>query len=758
MGDPGARIERLASLFGPELEDRTRLLHELILELEQGAGAHALTSMRRELHSLKSAARAVGASAIEQVAHAAEGAVHGLIDTGAHTPRAAWIDAVTAAVDLFGTLQREPRTDTSEVIGNLVAVTPETGRDAPSPTRPPEPVQHVRPSVVEASPQPRPLSEVEGVKKVEQNSVRVSLGKLDTLLTESGELSVTHLRVAQRLRELRELQREIERMQRDWTRTRPARSRLRRSQAHAGARDTELLLRMTERTDDTVQSLLQHTRELVGSLAQNTSQLAAVAGAIGEEVMAIRLLPAASVFAPLERLVRDLARQTGKEARLLVSGGDTEVDRRILDELRDPLMHMVRNMIDHGIELPQERHRAGKPVQGTVRLGAAQRGDRVHITVEDDGRGLDLERVRQTAIERNLVSTDRAEQLDEAGLIDLIFHPGFSTRAKVTEISGRGVGMDVVREHVTRLGGEIRVRTTPGSGTCFTISVPLTLATTRVLLVEDGGQLFAIPSSNIERTGRVRLFDIHHLEGRRALQIDGRPVPTVELGEILQHKRSEAADPQPEDWRQFFVLPNGDRSVAVMADRLIDETELVVKGLGAPLTRVRHVSGAAVLGTGAVVVILNPSDLIKSAHGRLDTAPRTSAHDVPAHHVERPKKRVLVVDDSVMTRTLERTILESAGYLVMVAGDGEQALEMLSAEDVAVDAIISDVEMPRMTGLELTAAVRQEERWRHLPIVLVTSLDSPEHIERGAAAGADAYIVKGRFDQGDLLQAIGRLV
>jgi two-component system, chemotaxis family, sensor kinase CheA len=736
MADYEARAERLVSLFGTELDERTRALNALLLQLEQGDAYGALPALRRELHSLKSAARAVGAGGIEQVAHAAERVVAPISGAPTH----AVVDALFAAVDLIGTLRIDPGTDISEVVALLVA------------TSSAQPAVAERPRVVETKTAEH--KEIVEPRKAEQNSVRVSLSKLDALLTESGELSVTHLRVAERLRDLRQLQRDVERLQREWVKSRPVRARLRR--AHNGARDGDELLRVAERADSSLQAILHQTRELVGQLAQNTSQLAAVAGAIGEEVMAIRLLPASAIFLPLERLVRDLGRQTGKDARLVLSGTDTEVDRRILDELRDPLMHMVRNMVDHGLETPPERQRLGKVAQGTVHLGATQRGDRVHISVEDDGRGLNIERIRETAVQRGFLAADRASTIDEASLIDLIFHPGFSTRTSVTEISGRGVGMDVVREHVNRLGGDIRVRTTPGAGTCFTISVPLTLATTRVLLVENGGQTFAIPSSNIERTGRARVADMHRLEGRSALVIDGRPVPTLELSDILQRPRDEATSLQAGEWRPYFVLPQGDRSVAVLADRLIDETELVVKALGSPLTRVRHVGGAAVLGTGAVVVILNPADLIKTAHARLETAPRTSAHELVAAPVEKPKKRVLVVDDSVMTRTLQRTILEGAGYLVVVASDGAQAFEMLS--ETAVDAIVSDVEMPRMSGLELTAAVRQEQRFRHLPVVLVTSLDSPEHIERGAAAGADAYIVKGRFDQNDLLQAVGRLV
>jgi two-component system chemotaxis sensor kinase CheA len=401
---------------------------------------------------------------------------------------------------------------------------------------------------------------------------------------------------------------------------------------------------------------------------------------------------------------------------------------------------------------------AGKPPYGTVSLSAAQRGDRVQICIEDDGRGLDPEAIRSAAVSRGLLSAERDASLEPAAVLELIFHPGFTTRSSVSSLSGRGVGLDVVRDHVQRLGGTISTSSTPGAGTRFVITVPLTLATTRVLLVEDAGQTLAIPSSAIQRTGRAQTTDLLTIEGRRALQLDGRAVPVVELSAVLGSPQDSERDPSSQAWRSFVVLTHSDRAVALLTDRLVDQQELVVKGLEAPLRRVKHVAGAAVLATGNVAVVLNPTDLTKTALASIDsgTLGRWSRATSVASPEESPRRRILLVDDSVMTRTLERSILEAAGYEALVAGDGLQALEVLAAN--TVDAIISDVEMPRMTGLELTSAVRQDERLRHLPVVLVTSLDTPEQIERGAAAGADAYIVKGRFDQGELLDTLGRLL
>jgi len=775
-----ARLEQLQALFGIELFERIDALNARYAELTLHWEPSQAAALIRVLHGLKGAARAAEASAIEQVVHAAEAAV--LAVNAGERPSPRWFEAMRVALEVLPSLHAGTPLDVARVLAGLADATPVTEVEPPgrkwfsdekqtsggsAATLATAIGQPKAAGQAGATGQPKAVAERRAEPKekdkpaerapqqnTDQGSVRVALPKLDALLTESGELSVTRLRLGERLQDVRELQRELERWQREWHKSRPVRARLRRT-GHR-TREADALLRADEQADREVQSLVQRTRELVSGLAQNVAQLGTVSDAISQQVMAIRLLPAGTMLAPFERLVRDLSRQIGKEARLELVGAETELDRRILDELRDPLMHMVRNSLDHGLEPAAERVQAGKPAQGHVKMTASQRGDRVQITIEDDGRGLDLEAIRATAIQRNLLTAERAETLDNTGLIDLIFHPGFSTRSAVSEISGRGVGMDVVRDHVSRLGGTINVHSVAGTGTRFVISVPLTLATTRVLLVEDAGQIYAIPSSSVERSGRVRARELHHLEGRLAVEVDGEVVPVVELSGVLQLPRH--AGLTADEWRPFFVLRGDDRPVALMTDRLIDETELVVKGLGAPLKRVRHVSGAAVLGTGAVVVILNPADLVKSSLGGLDAAPRLAAPIAGGAeaNAEVPRKRVLVVDDSVMTRTLERTILESAGYTVVVATDGQHALELLGEN--AVDAVVSDVEMPRMTGLELTAALRKDERWRHLPVVLVTSLDSPEHVERGAAAGADGYIVKGRFDQNDLLHAVARLV
>lgn len=593
-------------------------------------------------------------------------------------------------------------------------------------------------------------------------SVRVGVGKLDTMLAQSGELAVTRIRIEQRLAELTQLREAVGDWQRDWRASRRQRASLRRQIAgltgEAGlAREIAALLRAAERAEARAQSFGQGISELTARLRQDVAQLEQVSQGLADEVLAARLVPLASSFGPFERLVRDLARDQGKAVAITLVGGDTEIDRKILERLRDPLMHMLRNAVDHGIESPATRVASGKPAVGQIRLTAANRSGSIAITLADDGSGLNSARLRATALRKGLLTAEDAAALDERAILALIFQPGFSTTSVATATSGRGVGMDVVRHEVTRLGGHIHIASTGGGGTTFTITVPLTLATTRAILVEQAGRSLAIPSTPIERTARVQSSALVTLEGRHAVMIDGHPVPIVELADVLALPPS-AWPNDPRAWRPFVILREDDRRVALLIDRLLGEHELVIKPLGWPLRRVRNVSGAAVLGSGETIAILNPTDLL---HGGLRLA-RAAASGIARTAREqrealpRPRRRVLIVDDSLTTRMLERGILEAAGYDTAVAGDGAEALDLLARE--AVDLVVSDVEMPRLDGFGLTAAIRRDARLQHLPVILVTSLDTPEHRERGVNAGADAYIGKRTFDQGQLLDAIGRLL
>jgi two-component system chemotaxis sensor kinase CheA len=715
---PDSRQDQIREIFSAELDARVPALNRALLRLERaesdtGLREAALGDLFRETHNLKAAARAVDEGGVEGAAHALETSVAGAREPGENPPTAAWFDHAYAVVDTLAGLRRV------SAMAVEVEVQPALA-----------PVQARRPAV---------------------ESVRVAVDKLDALLAQAGELAVTHLRVRQRQSELRVLRDEADAARRAWRNTRGLRAGLRRG--HRSGRQLEALLHLVEQAEQLSVVLLQRIDDLSIQLGRDTAQLGVVTRAVEGEVMAVRLLPIATVTTLLERTLRDLINTTGKEVQLIVEGAETEIDRKILEQVRDPLMHLLRNAVDHGIEPPDARAAAGKPRIGTVRLSATLRGGFVEIELSDDGAGLVPSQLRASAVRKGLLTDDQAFAVDDPTIIDIIFQPGFSTRTAVTELSGRGVGLDVVRQHVQQLNGQVAVSSDLGTGTRFTMRVPLTLATTRAVLVEESGQLLAVPSTLIERSARVREQHIVSFEGRRAVTIAGRPVPVVELAAILE--RPVAAGRRPDEWRPLVVLQQGERRLAILTDKLVGEQEIVVKSLGWPLRHVPNVSGAAVLGSGQTVVILNSSDLLKHGSKLASAAVRSSG--APSVAVERRVRRVLAVDDSLTTRTLIRSILEAAGYDVVVAADGLEALSLLQQSE-PFDLVVAEVEMPRMDGFQLTEAIRRDERLRQTPVILVTSLVGQDHRERGVAAGADAYIVKSLFEQGQLLETIGRLL
>jgi|GEM_PF-1583990 len=449
-----------------------------------------------------------------------------------------------------------------------------------------------------------------------------------------------------------------------------------------------------------------------------------------DAVLDLRTLPLQTVVGGLTRAVRDSAAEVGREVRLELSGTDTPLDRTILDGIGDALIHLLRNAISHGIEPPEERERLGKPRAGHVRIDAEQRGGMVALTCADDGRG----------VARELL--DRVQPGET--LADLLAQAGFSTAGAVSDLSGRGVGLDAVKRHVEGLGGMLEVASTPGEGTAVTLLVPLTLAVITVLLFERGRQVFGIPLAGVERA--VRGGRDHILHGRRSLELDGETLPLTDLADSLGMDAPAFAESTP-----VIVVSSGSQRAAVECDALLGDQEVVVKSLGPLLAAVPGYIGGAILDDGGIALLLDPAYLVRTAEvsPRERRAAQERAGEGPA--------TVLVVDDQFTVRELERTILEAAGYRVRTAEDGRAALAVLD-EDGRVDCVVSDVEMPRMNGLELLEEIRSRPQLATLPVVVVTSRADEEALARGADAGADAWVVKSQFEQQALLETIGRLI
>jgi two-component system chemotaxis sensor kinase CheA len=698
---------QLLAIFAVETEEHVQAMNRHLLALEAGADdearAELLPELFREAHNLKGAARAVSLAEVEALAHELED-MFARMKAGRLEPDRELLERAFRQLDAI-----EGLVLTATGGGAVVAGPPEPGpaagaapRPAPGPAEPAPPAPPVAP--------PRPPAG--------DDSIRVATAKLDVLMAEVGELLVMQLGAEQRLDDARALQAELARWE--------------PGQGTAGLRAARRALG----------ELCQRLQADVRSRAQLTTDL-------GADVRRVRMLPVASLFETFPRMVRDLARDRAKEVAVTVDDGGTEVDRAVLERVKDPLMHLVRNCVDHGIEPPEVRAAAGKPAAGTVALRARQRGDTLLVEVADDGAGIDPARVRAAAVERGLLAAEAAADLPDHEALALVLRSGFSTSRAVTDLSGRGVGLDVVREQVERLHGSVQVTSEPQDGTTVSLTLPLSVSTMPCLLLEAGGQTFALPVAGVERIVRVAADEVRRAEGRQAVQLDGRPLVLASLSETLGLEPAAGGDGQAGK-RPVIVVAGQGRRVGLLVDRLARTQELVVKNLPEPLLRVRHLAGATILGSGQVAMILSSSDLVAAAE--------RSGGTVAAVPVapEAPPATILVAEDSITTRTLEKSILEGAGYRVRVAADGAEAWRLLQAN--GCDLLLTDVEMPEMDGFELTSKVRADQRLRDLPVVLVTSRDSDADRERGISAGADAYVVKGAFDQERLLDTLRRLL
>jgi two-component system chemotaxis sensor kinase CheA len=452
-------------------------------------------------------------------------------------------------------------------------------------------------------------------------------------------------------------------------------------------------------------------------------------GELKDAAIQMRMLPLATITSALPRAVRDIAIAEGKNVQLVISGDETELDRIILESLFEPLVHTVRNAVGHGIETPHEREAAGKPPLATVGLCAKQRGGTVEIVVSDDGGGVPAEL---------LAEADR-----HGSLADVLARPGFSTATEVTELSGRGVGLDAVKRYVEGFGGTLEVRSEPGTGTEIVLVLPLALALLEVLLVERGAQVYGLPLASVEEA--LSAENLLALEGRPSLELRGRSVQLADLAELVGVGAPALPAGSP-----AIIVTSGGRRVAATCDRLLGQDEVVVKPLGPLLASARGYLGAAILGDGRVALLLDPSSL-----SRASERPRPQA--APAVREQRLAPKVLVVEDSFTVRELQRSILQAAGYRVEIACDGKEGLDRVS-EDDEIDLVITDLEMPRMNGLELTRAIRGRAESASLPVVIVTSLGSDDDRRAGVESGASAYMVKQSFDQQVLLDTVERLV
>lgn len=742
MGNGMIEDRELRDLFKAESAEHLQKLDEGLLRLEKEPGNTALLAeVMREAHSLKGAARMLGLIDIETLSHRLEDMLNAA-KKGETTLTPEAIDSMYKTLDAVKKLVHEAITEESQELGvgssELKKVEDEVEKIRSYEVKEDRFSSSQLPTF-STSQAETPKSKIEGEAfKIE--TVRVDTNKLDALMTQIGELSVTKLRIALRPAEIEEIIGLWEEVNKSW---------------ELGVRSSEFKSKAGK--------LGNILNKLMASAYEDGSKLEFVSDELEDGIRAIRLMPLSTIFSLFPRMVRDMAKAQSKEAELVIEGGETSADKRIIEEMKDPLMHMMRNAIDHGIEKPEERERTGKPRSGTINLKAYQTATNIVIEVKDDGKGLDLDAIRRAAVKKKVCREEELAVMTPSQVQSLIFVSGFSTSSFVTDVSGRGVGLDVVRNNVEQLKGTIQIESTPGSGCTLRVQLPITLATTRVLIAAVNGRSYAIPVEHVLTTIRVRKEDVFTIEGRETVVFEGQPVSVARLSELLEIRQHSAVSYQMSAQSKIqnpkseieaipcILISIGDDKLGLLVDELLDEQEIVLKPHSVILKRVRNVSGTTILGTGEVCMVLNPQDLIKSVRKR-----EAPISEVKPSEEEAGKKVILFAEDSLTTRTQVKRILEGAGYEVEAAADGMEAFSKLGTR--SFDALVTDILMPNMDGLTLTEKVRQDKKYKELPIVLVTSLASDEDRKKGMEAGANAYITKPAFDQKILLETLKRLI
>ncbi|MDO8485722.1 MAG: response regulator [Candidatus Limnocylindrales bacterium] len=768
----------LEATFLEELDERLRSMEAALVEIERptdrAALRAALEAFGRDAHSLKGGAQLVGRDALAQIAHALESHLEQVRSASPDDP--VIVDPLFAAVDALDQLRRSgdsagvdvaglvarlsdvqmPRPPggtrpdrstaaTSEVAAiapttstastELTTATSTTHEDGPPGSVPSLPDPHESTaSVPGRSWNSRRAQAATADRAVEQTrSVRVPTERLDALMNRTADLIAARDAAAHRAAALRDTVRKLG----------PDR--------HGSAADVERA------------ELTRQLREAADAARVESQRLAVLIEALETDLLGLRMVPLESLFHEFPRMVRDLARASGKDVRLEALGWSTPMDRDLIERLRDPVMHLLRNAVDHGIEPADVRLERGKPTSGTIILEARPRAGGIAIEVRDDGGGIDLARVHDRAAAAGLVDPEAPHST--AHSLGLIFASGLSTASEVTEVSGRGIGLDVVRAQVAGIGGSVEVDSEPGLGTRFVLRLPLTLVSTTVVVVRTGDRRYAVPLAAVERAVPVEPGALTALGDRSALNVPGGSVVLADLEAMVgvPYRSPDGARPaEPAGFRTALVLASATGRAGIVVDAVEAEREVVLKSFGAVLGTPAFLAGAALVDGDFLLLVLDADAVVERAlAGRATWGPETvemrSSQDESSRRqaADRPV-RVLVVDDSITTRTLEKNILSAAGFEVTLAVDGLEALRAIRAN--RPDVVVSDVAMPGLDGIGLTRQLRANDATHDLPIILVTSLDAPEQRDEGLVAGADAYLTKQAFDQQQLLQAIRELV
>lgn len=767
-------MRMLLDTFAIQFDEQVQSITDGLLVLEKGVAGDerrgVLESVFRAAHNIKGAARGVEIPDVPDIAHHLE-SIFAVLKRGNINPDSAVTDIALESLDamkkamLAFSAQQPLGFDKAELIAKLetVAIAVEQEGEARQVALQALPVAAVpvvqdivSSEVVEENNSVDDQSfcawdpslkaalssktaPVDASASASLNVVKVNLAKLESLAALTEDFQVTKIEMDDHLAGMQQVRLKVQELMTGWRRHHSAGVKL-------SQQDIETWLISSA---DTISELDVASAQMQREIRSSTSRLGMLVESLQDDVRMMRLVPVATLLRPLSRTVRDIARELNKRVDFVVVGDDIEIDRMVLDGMRDPLMHLLRNALDHGIETAEQRVNKGKSAEGKLQILVSSEGRQIVLTVQDDGEGISVEKIAASARKKKLVTEVELAAMGRDEIIELVFRPGFSTRDIITSMSGRGVGLDVVVSNLSKLKGSVQIATEEGKGTRFILRLPITMTADNGVLVRSGGSVFAIPTSAVDRIMEIKLDQIIEVEASHAISHRGRSIPLRDLAMTLELKGN---DSHKRKILPIIVINKGWESVAFLVDEVIGERDIVVKPFRPPLYTVRNIMGGTLTGSGEVIMVLNPPDLV-------DSAMRSSLSHLRANQIEINDKKVphiLVVDDSITTRSLERSILEHAGYKVTVEVDGKRAWDLL--QEQTFDLVVTDVEMPVMTGLELADRIKQTDWLRGMPVIMVTSLAKEEDRQRGIEVGADAYIVKGQFETKVLLDVVEQLV
>ncbi|CDR33175.1 hybrid sensor histidine kinase/response regulator [Criblamydia sequanensis] len=729
--------ERLLSIFQEEASDHLKAISDGLLKLESDLKPNERDSLIehifREAHSLKGAARSVDLHSITEICQSLENVL------------SAWkqkkIDQSKTLFDvLYDTLdciqkvlnQNTDPSDSKSLIKNLESLSEN------------KTISFERKSSSISQDKAPLVSPITSLKtsKAEEKTIRISISKLDRLFQEGEELLILKLISGQQLIDFKQLSSSLSKSEEEI-------ASIIQGLSHSKDDETLKILPLLEKYFEKIRQCQNKIKNLIQNSQYNDHFASAMIDTHLDDLKKILMQPISTVFDPIPRMVRDIASQLGKEIRLECRDNEIEIDRRILDEIKDPIIHIIRNAIDHGIELPEARKAEGKPSFGTIQIIASEReGNKVELKISDDGVGINIEKLKKAALDLNIISLEEANSLSPKDALALVFESGLSTSEKVTDLSGRGLGLKIVLEKIDKLGGHLDIDTHLSKGTTLIITLPLTLATFRGIHITVSNRSYIVPTHNVKRVLRLKYQDFRKAENCETLIVDETPLSYVHLSQLLNVEEDKK---KGTELIYGLILNAFDKVIVLGVDGIFGEEEVLVKPLSNPCKRIKNIMAATIFENGTIVPILNPLDLIQSA----SKTNASSLFQQDPNDLAAPKT-ILLAEDSITTRLLLKNTLEASGYKVITAVNGSEAFERLKTNEI--DLLLTDVEMPVMDGFTLTEILRRIEAFKHLPVILCTSKGSKEDKERGIDLGANAYLDKSSFSQELLLSTLRKFL